>query len=402
MIRNKRMKGSFTGIVFLLNSLLLAGQDTRTQYPPGLKNAYFGVNIGYINYPFSSAQLEPGNNVENVSVPHTAVRIVLYGYSFSENLSARITYMRPVRWVKYSNVNGDKNTHTVWMNIAGLTLNGRIPLHKKIFLSAEAGLGIITRKGFSINNQPIIKDATYATGLFGGALQYHINNKWDLQFSTAWSPAHGKVKQPHTLFLGAGFNYQLRPLPTNKVETNVAGGYIFPKHFLVAGFTSNALGYGVNDFVSKKGLPIFWGGDVHVKQGFSAIYQRNIFHTRKVFAFDWSMTLGFWKSRGSGNPFFTVALNPIVHFNFLRTKPADIFFEYSAAGPAYISKTDIDGWQTGKKFTFHDFMGLGVFAGKQRNMVTGLRIAHFSNGNIFPHNDGVMIPLTLYLGFGLK
>jgi hypothetical protein len=58
--------------------------------------------------------------------------------------------------------------------------------------------------------------------------------------------------------------------------------------------------------------------------------------------------------------------------------------------------------QTGKHFTFHDFMGIGTYAGLKRNIYAGLRIAHYSNGNIFPQNDGVMIPLTFNLGYVLK
>ena len=62
--------------IFCLSNVVIA-QDNRTQYPSFLANSYFNVNIGYINYPFSKAQLEPGNEVESIEVPHTAVRLVL-------------------------------------------------------------------------------------------------------------------------------------------------------------------------------------------------------------------------------------------------------------------------------------------------------------------------------------
>jgi hypothetical protein len=62
----------------------------------------------------------------------------------------------------------------------------------------------------------------------------------------------------------------------------------------------------------------------------------------------------------------------------------------------------VDGVETGRKFTFHDFMGIGAFTGKKKNFYTGIRIAHYSNGNIFPDNDGVMIPLTFNVGYALK
>jgi len=382
----------------IIGSIFLKAQDNRIQYPGPLKNSFYGVNVGYINYPFSSAQLEPGNTVGAIEVPHTAVRLTLYGKEINKYLSARITYMRPVNWVLYKNVNGDNKSYSVWMNIAGLTMNGKIPLSEKISLSAEAGYALITRKGFSKNNVPVVKPATYGTLLSSAALQYHINNKWDLQLTAGWSPKNAKEKQPQTVFYTAGFNYYMRELSPDIVERNAKSGYHFPKHSLSLWLTSNIFGYDANKFVSGK-VPIFWGGDVKIENGFLLNYQRNIFHARKVFAFDIGIGAGYWKSRINGDEFFSISAYPVLIFNAIRTKKADIFFEYSVAGPTFLSRKTIDGYRTGKKFTFQDFMGIGVVYGKKRNLITGLKLSHFSNGNIYPENAGVMIPLTLNLGY---
>jgi len=83
----------------------------------------------------------------------------------------------------------------------------------------------------------------------------------------------------------------------------------------------------------------------------------------------------------------------------IHTRPADYFFYYSVAGPAYISKTIIDGIATGKHFTFQDLLGIGAYIGKKRKIVSEIRIGHFSNGNIFPENEGVKVPLTFCAGY---
>lgn len=392
------------GVVCLLSLIFSAAfasvaQDNRAQYSGALKNSFFGVNIGYINYPFSARQLLPGNTVGSVKVPHTAVRIVLFGHQFNENLSAQVTYMRPVKWVEYHNVNSSGQTRTVWMNVAGLTVAGRLPLAKKLSLSGEAGLGLIMRKGFEFDNQPVVEDASYSTGLFGGSLQYNVNKKWDIQFSTSWSPANNKVKQPHTIFYGAGFNYYMRELPAEKVETVKAAGYHFPRQMFFAGYATNALGYGANKAVSQGPVPIFWGGEVRVKSGLLLNYQRNIFHSRKVFALDWGIGAAVWKTSRDNANLFTLSAYPVFRFTTIRSKNTDIYLEYSVAGPTFISKADVDNRETGKKFTFQDVMGLGVFTGKNKNFNASIRIAHYSNGNLFPRNDGFMIPLTFNLGY---
>ena len=75
-----------------------------------------------------------------------------------------------------------------------------------------------------------------------------------------------------------------------------------------------------------------------------------------------------------------------------------MYFVYSLAGPTYISKVVLDGLDTGRHFTFQDFMGIGWFAGANRNLNFGIKINHFSNGNIFTQNAGVKIPLTFSVG----
>jgi hypothetical protein len=169
-----------------------------------------------------------------------------------------------------------------------------------------------------------------------------------------------------------------------------------------AGYTTNALGYGVNNFVSKGAIPVFWSGAAQVEKGFSLNYQRNIFHTRKVFSLDWGAGVSYWQSRKNKEKFYTISLYPVFRFTVLRLKSADFYFNYSFGGPAFISKRIIEGMNTGEKFTFQDFMSIGFFTGKKRNLNAEVRIAHYSNGNIFPQNNGVMIPLTLSLGYSFE
>ncbi|MDD4488951.1 MAG: hypothetical protein PHD30_00425, partial [Paludibacter sp.] len=139
----------FTGLVvlvMLLNTIRLSAQDERSQIPPLLQRSYFEVNLGYINYPFGAAQLESGYTFESVNVPNMAVRLVLWGYDFNDYLAAQVTYMRPVAWVKYRYAaSGIQDSKSVWTNVGGFTLKGKLPIGKKFSIYGEGGLGIITR-----------------------------------------------------------------------------------------------------------------------------------------------------------------------------------------------------------------------------------------------------------------
>jgi len=385
---------------FVLQGARSAAEDQRTQYPRLLANSYFEVGVGYIDYPFSARQLEPGFEVESVSVPHAAARVVLLGYRFNRHVAAQVSYMRPVEWVRYKNVNGVPATRTVWMNLGGLTLRGSLPLGERLWLDGEGGLGVVTRRGFQIEGEdtPIVKDANYWTALVGGGLRYRLSDSWELGANAIYSPSHASTKQPHTLMLSGGFRYNMRPLPEEHVRKNSQTGFAFPRSLVQIGYASDASGFGVNRFLSGT-VPIFWGGIAQVKRGVGVHYQRNVFHTRKIFSLDWGASLSHWTSRVEDESFYTGSLFPVFRFTLLRTRPVDLYFNYSLAGPTTISRVSIDGNDTGRHFTFQDFMGLGFYAGKGRRVNAEVRIGHYSNGNLFPQNAGVSIPLTFNLGY---
>jgi hypothetical protein len=411
---NFKMKFSsikiIVSILILLSSFNAHAQDERAQLPLALRNAYFGISIGSINYDFGAMPFNAptGYTLSNVIVKHPAVRLVLYGYEFNQYLSAQITYMRPVYWVYYYyNHNGLQNDRSsVWMNVGGLTLRPQLPISKKLYINGEAGLGIVTRHGFNAQDgTPIVTGVSYPTVLLGAGINYHINENWRLMVSGAYTPEKPSVNQPATTFISAGFNYKLTPVSDKKLEKAAETGYINPKQRIQIGYSSNFLGYGINNSLEK--VSLFWGGDVEVFQGLSLNYQRNIFHSAKYFALDWGINASNWLTKGKGsglnNPskesFFTLSVYPVIRFNFLHTNPVDAYFYYSVAGPTYISKIILDGVETGEHFTFQDTMGLGVFFGEKRNLNAEIKIGHYSNGNVFPLNGAVKIPLSLNLGY---
>jgi hypothetical protein len=189
----------------------------------------------------------------------------------------------------------------------------------------------------------------------------------------------------------------MRALPPETVEANRQSGFAFPHNVIQVEYSSGS-GYAVNDFVSGR-VPIFWRGHAKVDFGVASHYERNVFHTRKVFALDVGVSAGAYKTRQNDDTFHTLSLYPLLRFFLVRARPLDVYFAYSLVGPTYISKTLLDGLDTGRRFTFQDFMGFGVFAGRNRHLNLGVKINHYSNGNIFTQNAGVKIPLTFSLGY---
>ena len=372
--------------------------DNRAQYPWLLQNSYVTINVGAVDQPFSQQQLEPGFHAASIDVPPVDVRVMLLGHEFNRIFSVQGSYMRPLNYVTYTSVQtGDAGAHHVRVNFGTVTLKARVPLHSRWSGYGEGGVGFTSRTGFAVGDAVAIVDAHYASAVVGGGLEYRVNAAWDLIAGVMVSPGRSSVNQPRTIFTSGGFRYTMRPLPPERVEANRSGGVIFPKQILQIEYSSGT-GYSVNDFVSKK-VPIFWGGHAKVDFGIAPHYERNVFHTRKIFALDLGTSAGFYKTRENDQRFVTLSLYPLFRFTFLRTPLADMYFAYSLAGPTYISKVVLDGLNTGRHFTFQDFMGVGWFIGRNRNLNVGVKINHYSNGNIFTQNAGVKIPLTFSLGY---
>lgn len=387
-------------LVTVIFSLIGRAQDNRLQYPLLLRKAYFGVDIGSLNYPFSNKDLPTNYTAAKIEIPHTAVRLTLFGYHFTKNLSARITYMRPVQWVGFKNINGDQLRHSVWMNVGAITAKENIPIVRKLSLFGEAGFALITRNGFDIDNTPVVSDANYSTMSIGGGVEFHVNQKWDLNLYSGYHPGKPQIKQPQTVFVGGGFSYNMNALPADKINIDQdPGGRKFSRQMIQFAYTTNRLGYGANHFFAEGKIPVFWGGSAEVEHGLAINYTRNVFHTRKTFSLDIGASMGSWESRVKDQNFYAISVYPVMRFTVLRSKPGDFYFFYSVAGPTYISQTELDGHDTGKHFTFRDFMGIGSFIGHRELLNVEMNIGHFSNGNLFPNNAAVKIPLSFSLGY---
>lgn len=348
-----------------------------------------------MNVPLTSRYVEPGQRVGSIDVRHTAVRVVLFGHQFSKHLAAQVGYTRPVWFIKFNGLNNTDIHRTVSVAVGDFTLKSAVPLTSRLSLYGETGLGVVTRSGVSVDDVTLVEDAAFGSPLFGGGLEYH-RNPWDFVAGATYVPAHPLHNQSEILFGSLGFRYNIRPLSAATLKDKQQSGIVRPRNTVQLGVSTNYLGYGANNLLSGK---IFWGGFVEISRGVALRYQRNVFLGRKVFALDLGASAAYWQSSGRER-FATLSVFPLLRFTVYRTKSADYYICYSVAGPTFISKRILDSQDIGRRFTFQDIIGTGVFLGKKRNILAELSISHYSNGNIFPSNPGTKIPLTLSLAYG--
>ena len=371
--------------------------DTRTQYPAFMRDSYFTLRGGAIGYLFSATQLEPGFVAESIEKPRPAIRVDFFGHHFTKNFAAQVTYMRPGQFVEYNNINGKNGNHPVSNAYAGLTLVGNVALSPKVSAYIEGGYGVTSRSGIVIDGKTALQPAFYGSALAGGGLSYQWTPAFDVLLGATYSPGREAFQQPSTRMYTLGFRLNMREKAAAEVIENRDAGFFFPANVVRAGYSTNALGYGVNDLFAKY-IVIFFGGHVEAQRGGTIEYERNMYHSKKRFAFDLGVSASMWQSNEKQETFRTLSAYPLVRYYFGRTPSADAYFSYSVAGPTFISQTTIDNLDTGSNFTFQDSMGIGAFIGKSRRLNVDVTIKHFSNGNLGTSNQGVKIPLTFKLG----
>jgi hypothetical protein len=373
--------------------------DGRAQYPTGLANSFVTINVGAIGYAFSEQQLVPGHSVGSIDAPHLAASIVLFGHHFGEHVSVQGSYMRPIEYVRYQNLNGTDASQTVWMHYGTVTAQARWPVARRLSVFGEGGLAIVSRRGFELGNQPAVTNSQFASPLFGGGVEYRLSRSLDLVVGTSVIPGRSKDNTPATLFTSAGIRFNMRPVPPERVAEVVAAGYVFPRTIVQVGYATDAFGFSVNRFFNET-VPIFWGGDVKVRRsGVNLQWERNLFHTKKLFSIDVGASYSEWRSLEANDGFRTFSVFPVLRFTVARTRQADMYVSFSQAGPTYISKVTIDGLPMGSHFTFQDFMAAGMFIGPRKRLNIEFNLNHYSNGNLMSDNAGVTVPLAIKLGY---
>ena len=402
----KKIATVFFTFFICLNVISQENTNPKSQPSNFLSKSYYSINFGGIFYPFSNGNLIDGYATESFSRNYFSGRMLL-GYKIQPNLAVQFGTIRPAAWFKYDNVNDIGYENSVWINAWSLSLKKNINLNEKLSIYGEAGIANVTRVGFSINEKVIYADAHYASLLYGFGFNYKLNDKFRLNLNGTFLPKSAEENQPSISQVSFGFEYHLNKLSKEVVEKHENNGHFFPKNMVQVSYGTSKIGFGANRFFGMSlkvgnfesfGIPVFWVGEVKAENSFSITYQRLAFRTEKIFSLDWGVSVTAFNTEATNEQVLAFSIFPTVRFYLMRRKGFDMYTNYSLIGPTLLTKSNLDNLNSGPKITYQDTMGLGIFFGKKRSYNAELRIMHYSNGNIFPQNAGVAVPIQFTLG----
>lgn len=370
---------------------------SRAEIPTWLVGTWFGVNVGYISLPFTNADLEADFTARHIETPVFVVHGEI-GHYFNRYLGAEFGLLRTLGDAKYIGVARVDDYHNVMTSFFSLALRPTLPLSRQFWLYSEAGVGYVSRNGFTVNNVVAVKNNGVFSPLIGAGLSYRVSRGVFIDLKLRYMFANNSMKQPSLFFAGLGFYYLLTHEKAKPPASPVK--YMFPHNFIQLNyFNRDILDADASKYFSPPYLPIFFRGAINVKDALLFMYQRNFFHTQKNFSLAWGVSGGRFSSRELKQKFYTVSIFPELKIWMVRCPRFDLYFTYSLAGPTYISRHIIDGIDSGGNFTFQDFLGLGALVGRSKHVSVSLKIVHYSSGNLYSHNPGVKIPVMFALAY---
>lgn len=392
------LMGCCLGMILSTQAETRYAPDDRAQLPAALDNSYFGMGAGYTNIPFSNKNLINGFQATSFTNPTFGLNIFI-GHYVNPYLATEISLMRPIKWA-YANgiaIPGDK--HSVWISLFGISLRPTLPITPRFSAYGLAGVGIISRHGFNIgaSNTNAIPSEDIATLLTGGGVTYALTPAWHLNVGLEYALARPEEHQPHMLYAYGGFYYLFHKL---NLPDYYSDNYIFHKNLIRFGtFSTDYFNPNVAKYFTVGYLPIFWTGDLKIKNGDSIMYEKNVFHTHKYFSLDVGASASTYSSQINNTSFQAFSVFPEIRVWLMRSHLMDFYFMYSVAGPSYLTRSNIDGINLGGRFTFQDLLGFGLFIGKDKHLNINAEIGHYSNGNLLPNNPGAQVPLMFSLGY---
>ncbi len=383
------------------NLFAAATTDDRTQLPGIFQNSYVGVDLAYLDFAYSNADLNAGYSAGQIK--NNLIGASVYaGHYFNPYLALQLSYMRPGPWVKFTNVTNNAGatpeTATVWLNYLMLTLRPTLPINDRWSVYGEVGPAYVSRYGFTMSNGANIPSVGLIVPDTGVGASYRFSGQWHLEFSADSIWGNAANKQPATYYGEVGAYYLFNP--EQAMETGSGSPYIFPLNTIEIGlYNRSVFNWDPTTFFTSV-VPIFWNGEVLTQSGDYLMYERNVYHTQRWFSLDWGVDGARWESLYDHDVYYTASIFPEVRFWLLQQPKVALYFNYSAAGPTYLSRSTIDGQATGGHFTFQDFLGFGSYFGAERNFNINLKIIHYSSGNLMPnHNPGIKVPVMLGLGY---
>ena len=148
--------------------------------------------------------------------------------------------------------------------------------------------------------------------------------------------------------------------------------------------------------------PFMWNARLKVDRSFTAGYERMIYAYKNHLELYTGLSgnyLETWRVRT--DHIFAVSTYLMAKLYLVRMPNFNLSILYSPAGPSFITKRHFATTRFSNHFVFQNQLGIAMSFAKDAETEFFIKQYHYSNGDFFPVNGGIDVPLLLGFSFSL-
>ncbi|MCH9617249.1 MAG: hypothetical protein SP4CHLAM5_07720 [Chlamydiia bacterium] len=156
------------------------------------------------------------------------------------------------------------------------------------------------------------------------------------------------------------------------------------------------------DHVYRPRKPLMWNARLKVDRSIMMGFEQPIYAYKKHIELYSGISCGYMQTlRNYQDTIGVVSAYLLARLYIFRSDIFNGYFIYSPAGPSLLTKAKFASTSFSNNFVFQNQFGIGASIGKNAETEFFLKLYHYSNGDIFPINGGIDIPLVIGMSFVL-
>ena len=141
--------------------------------------------------------------------------------------------------------------------------------------------------------------------------------------------------------------------------------------------------------------PLMWNARLKVDRSLIIGYEKSIYTSNQFFSLYAGVSSGLMKTiHPVMDDVYVLSSYLLARFYLINRPSFKTYILYSPAGPSMLSKNQFATTGFSNLFVFQNQFGIGWELDKNAKIGCFLKMYHYSNGDLFPVNGGIDIPLV--------
>ena len=149
--------------------------------------------------------------------------------------------------------------------------------------------------------------------------------------------------------------------------------------------------------------PLMWNANLKVSRSVTAGFEHRIYAYKQWMEIYSGVSGNYMEAMGAVEKDQIGALSTylMMRLYLFQTDAVKLYALYSPAGPTVLTEKKFATTEFSNQFVFQNQIGFGLSIGKDAETELFVKLYHYSNGDLFPVNGGIDVPILFGFSFVL-